>query len=161
MIAQNIDGRSKTLPGNLDGTRLPENPNKNAWPEGWGLKTNLNPTPEGKTITSRHWEIQLVDDYPTCVDVIDTMVDYEVPQEELELQVRIEAMREAYRQATQGMCLLAGVTPVNKLEDTEYNAVASKAYATDVVTASQASDTLLYTLNQLYRLDGDDAWSKI
>lgn len=74
---------------------------------------------------------------------------------------RIVAMREAYRQATRALCTLAGMTPVDKLEDADYVATVGAAYAASPAQAAMLADTLLYTLQTLRLDDGRDAWDRI
>jgi len=74
---------------------------------------------------------------------------------------RIELMRENYRTANRGICVLAGVEPVDKLEDVDMLPVRQAALAADPVQTGALVDVLTYCLFQLYRLDGDDAWDRI
>jgi hypothetical protein len=82
-------------------------------------------------------------------------------QAEAEAAGRIEALRDGYRQATRAICALAGIDPVDKLEDMAFVDARGAAMQTDFVTTSVLCDNLTYCLFQLYRLDGDDAWAKI
>ena len=83
------------------------------------------------------------------------------PQPPPATEPRILELRAAYRQATQGLCQLAGHAPADKLEDAEFVTIRSAAFATDLATAVACCDTLVYCLFQLYRLDGQDAWERI
>jgi len=74
---------------------------------------------------------------------------------------RIELMRQNYRTANRGICMLAGVEPVDKLEDVDMLPVRQAALAADPVQTGALVDVLTYCLFQLYRLDGDDAWERI
>jgi hypothetical protein len=74
---------------------------------------------------------------------------------------RVLGLRDKYRQATHGICQLAGVPIVDKLEDSEYEQVALAAAQADFATANMLTQTIMYALFQLYRLDGDDAWERI
>jgi len=78
-----------------------------------------------------------------------------------ETQQRIEALRNEYRTATRLLCSLAGRAVCDKLEDDEYKdafAIVIANHPSDAVVISQ---TMMYCLFQLYRLDGGDAWVKI
>ena len=81
--------------------------------------------------------------------------------DELERAARVEGLRDAYRQSTRGICALAGMEPVDKLEDMAFVDARGAAMQKDFVTTSVLCDNLTYALFQLYRLDGDDAWSRI
>ena len=74
---------------------------------------------------------------------------------------RIEALRQAYRDATHAFCQLAGRTVVDKLEDVDYQACAVAAYTANPVAAGMIADTLLYCLTSLRAYDGADAWDRI
>lgn len=74
---------------------------------------------------------------------------------------RIELLREKYRQSTQSLCQIAGVEIVNKLEDSDYENVAAAAAANDPIMTTLLTQTIMYCLFQLYRLDGDNAWDQI
>jgi hypothetical protein len=84
-----------------------------------------------------------------------------VPPPSPETDPRIIGLRAAYRQATQGLCQLAGHAPADKLEDAEFATIRAAAFAADLATAVACCDTLVYCLFQLYRLDGADAWERI
>lgn len=71
------------------------------------------------------------------------------------------ALREAYREATRALCQIAGVTPVDKLEDVAYQQVAPAAYAANPAMAAYLTDTLIYALSTLRLDDGRDAWDRI
>ena len=71
------------------------------------------------------------------------------------------ALREEYRTSTRSVCMLAGVSPVDKLTDVEYKPVVMAALSADPVSASFLTQTISYCLFQLYRLDGNDAWNRI
>ena len=77
------------------------------------------------------------------------------------IREKVLALREAYRQATQAFCALAGRAVCNKLEDTEYRDCAIAAYTADQVQAGMLADTLLYTLQTRRMYDGDDAWDRM
>jgi hypothetical protein len=90
-----------------------------------------------------------------------TVPDPEFAPETDATDPRILELRAAYRQATQGLCQLAGHAPSDKLEDSEFVDIRAAAFATDLATAVACCDTLVYCLFQLYRLDGPDAWERI
>lgn len=74
---------------------------------------------------------------------------------------KVLALRQAYRDATHALCALAGVTVKDKLEDSEYTAIATAAYAANPVASAIATDTMLYALSTLRLDDGRDAWDRI
>jgi hypothetical protein len=59
------------------------------------------------------------------------------------------------------LCQLAGVTEVDKLEDAEYANVVQQAMVTNIALAAILTQTVMYTLFQLYRVDGNEAWERI
>jgi hypothetical protein len=102
-------------------------------------------------------------DYATGIATVTRVVakPAEPTPEEVEHAARVEGLRDAYRQSTRAICSLAGMEPVDKLEDTAFIDARGAAMQADFVTTSVLCDNLTYALFQLYRLDGDDAWSKI
>lgn len=74
---------------------------------------------------------------------------------------RIEALRQAYRDATRALCRLAGQPECDKLEDAEYAQVVGAAYVANPAQSALNADTLLYTLQTLRLDDGRDAWDRI
>ena len=74
---------------------------------------------------------------------------------------RIIALREKYKQSTNSLCQLAGAPVVDKLEDEDYELIVMQATSINPITSALLTQTIMYCLFQLYRLDGDDAWEKI
>jgi hypothetical protein len=104
----------------------------------------------------------LVSELGVTMDIADTVyIEILGVGEAGELASRIEAFRNAYRQSTQAICQLAGFPIVTKMEDTEFLAVRAAADAANLILSGQLRETIFYTLMQLYRLDGDDAWDRI
>jgi hypothetical protein len=105
---------------------------------------------------------------------------------EIAKAARIEALRQEYRTATQMLLQLAGepttrevatevyldeedeepttileLVPIVKLEDVEHQAVVQLAMAENPAVTMLLTQTIMYALFQLYRLDGNDAWGRI
>jgi hypothetical protein len=59
------------------------------------------------------------------------------------------------------LCQLAGVTEVDKLEDAEYANIVQQAMVTNSSQATLLTQTVMYTLFQLYRVDGNEGWERI
>jgi hypothetical protein len=78
-----------------------------------------------------------------------------------EREERIEALREKYRQSTRTLCSLAEVEPKDKLEDVEYEQVASAASMKNPAEAFLLTQTIMYCFFQLKLEDGIDAWIRI
>lgn len=70
-------------------------------------------------------------------------------------------LREKYKDATRSLCALAGHAVSDKLEDVVYEQVMLEAMSLQPVQASLLSQTTMYCLFQLYRLDGSNAWDRI
>lgn len=70
-------------------------------------------------------------------------------------------LREKYKSSTRTLCTLAGGPVYDRLSDVEYEKVLLSAMAVDPITSSLLSQTTLYCLMQLYRLDGPNAWENI
>lgn len=70
-------------------------------------------------------------------------------------------LREKYKGATRSLCSIAGHAVCDKLEDTVYEQVLLDAMSVDPITSSLLSQTTMYCLMQLYRLDGNNAWDRI
>jgi hypothetical protein len=51
--------------------------------------------------------------------------------------------------------------PITKLEDVEHQAVVQLAMAENAAVTMLLTQTIMYALFQLYRLDGNDAWGRI
>ena len=82
-------------------------------------------------------------------------------QEELLKTTRIEMLRAQYRTSTNRLCEIAEAEIVDKLEDVNYEAVSGAAMANNPAETSVLTQTIMYCLFQLYRVDGDDAWDNI
>mgnify|MGYP000846282767 CR=1 FL=1 len=88
----------------------------------------------------------------------------EVQKEEYiptEHDIRVEALREKYRQTTRLLCQLAGVDIVDKLEDVEYETTVIAAMTIDPGQAAMLTQTIMYCFFQLKLEDGIDAWIRI
>lgn len=70
-------------------------------------------------------------------------------------------LREKYKASTRSLCTLAGQPVYDRLSDVDYEQVLLSAMVIDPVTSSLLSQTTLYCLMQLYRLDGPNAWENI
>ncbi len=70
-------------------------------------------------------------------------------------------LREKYRASTRSICALAGQPIVDKLTDVAYEPTMILAMSVDPISAGLLSQTTMYCLMQLYRLDGNNAWDRI
>lgn len=77
------------------------------------------------------------------------------------LSQRIESLRDTYRNSTAALCSLAGAPIATKIEDIDFPPIRSAANAANLALASELRENILYSLLQLYRLDGNDAWDRI
>jgi hypothetical protein len=71
----------------------------------------------------------------------------------------VEQIRRWFR--PEMLCQLAGVTEVDKLEDAEYANIVQQAMVTNSSQATLLTQTVMYTLFQLYRVDGNEGWERI
>lgn len=92
----------------------------------------------------------------TETEIIRDWEKIETPTDE-----RILLLREKYKQSTRSLCQLAGVESVDKLEDSDYENVATAAAGNEPIMTNLLTQTIMYCLFQLYRLDGNDAWERI
>jgi hypothetical protein len=118
--------------------------------------------------------------------IVRSWVEILPSEEEIAKAARIEALRQEYRTATQSLLQLAGepttrevatevyldeedeepttileLVPITKLEDVEHQAVVQLAMAENPAVTMLLTQTIMYALFQLYRLDGNDAWGRI
>jgi len=137
-----------------------------------GILPLIKATPgKGYSIIDSHGETvaQEIDGKTVVVEwreVIDKQrlqadIDAENLAAESAQSARIEGLRDMYRQSTRAICQIAGIAPVEKLPDVEFVDVRGKAMAANFPTTSVLCDNLTYSLFQLYRLDGGDAWERI
>ena len=70
-------------------------------------------------------------------------------------------LRDKYKASTRSICELAGHAVRDKLEDVEYEQVLLSAMSNNPIQANMLSQTTMYCLMQLYRLDGSNAWERI
>lgn len=75
--------------------------------------------------------------------------------------LRIEGMREKYKECTRQLCTLAETEIKNKLEDLEYEQVVVLALSKNPVMAMLITQTIMYCFFQLKLLDGTNAWDRI
>jgi hypothetical protein len=118
--------------------------------------------------------------------IVRSWVEILPTEAEIAKAARIEALRNEYRTATQSLLQLAGepttrevtswqyldeedeepvevteTVPITKLEDVEHQAVVQLAMAENPAVTMLLTQTIMYALFQLYRLDGNDAWSRM
>lgn len=86
-----------------------------------------------------------------------------VEQAEAVRVATIEAMREQYRQITRTICQLAGVAVCDKFASVGgvADVVMSYGMGENVILLTQYALFLKATLDELRRVDGDDAWERI
>ena len=75
--------------------------------------------------------------------------------------IRVEALREKYRQTTRLLCQLAEVEIRDKLEDTEYETTVIAAMNNNPEHTTILTQTIMYCFFQLKLEDGIDAWIRI
>lgn len=131
-----------------------------AWPQKIGL--TVNPTPE----QCREAGYELSQNKPQ--DVIDA--EREAAEHEAADQAAhdalVEGLRTQYRQTCNGFCQLAGIGVVDKFEDdsTITAAIGAANTAENYTLAlrlTQLAMALQFTITELRRKDGDDAWERI
>ena len=131
-----------------------------AWPQKIGL--TVNPTPE----QCREAGYELAANKPQ--DVIDAERE-QAQHEEAEQAAHdalVEGLRSKYRQTCNGFCQLAGIEVVDKFEDESVITAAIEAANTSenytlALRLTQLAMALQFTITELRRKDGDDAWERV
>ena len=130
------------------------------WPSVIGM--TVNPTAE----QCREAGYELVANKPQ--DVIDA--ENAAAQAQAEQQsahdALVEGLRAKYRQTCNGFCQLSGLTVVDKFEDESVvtaaiEAANSSENYTLALRLTQLAMALQFTITELRRKDGDDAWERV
>ena len=75
---------------------------------------------------------------------------------------RLNAMRQSYRNIANQFCTVANIPIVDKLDiPTIQNALITIGQGPNALMASQLAFELYVQINELRRVDGDDAWERI
>jgi hypothetical protein len=132
----------------------------NEWPRVVGM--TVNPTPE----QCRAAGYELTANKPQ--DVIDAEAAQvaQAAQEQAAHDALVEGLRAKYRQTCNGFCQLSGLTVVDKFEDESVITTAIEAANTSenytlALRLTQLAMALQFTITELRRKDGDDAWERI
>jgi hypothetical protein len=132
----------------------------NEWPKVIGM--TVNPTPE----QCRAAGYELTANKPQ--DVIDAEAAQvaQAAQEQAAHDALVEGLRAKYRQTCNGFCQLSGLTVVDKFEDESVITTAIEAANTSenytlALRLTQLAMALQFTITELRRKDGDDAWERI
>ena len=132
----------------------------NEWPRVIGM--TVNPTPEqcraaGYELTANKLQ-----------DVIDAenAAAQARAEEQAAHDALVEGLRAKYRQTCNGFCRLAGIEVVDKFEDESVITAAIEAANaaenyTLALRLTQLALALQFTVTELRRKDGDDAWERI
>jgi hypothetical protein len=132
----------------------------NEWPRVIGM--TVNPTPE----QCRAAGYELAANKPQ--DVIDA--ENAAAQSQAEQQAAhdalVEGLRVKYHQMCNGFCQLAGIAVVDKFEDESVvtaaiEAANSSENYTLALRLTQLAMALQFTITELRRKDGDDAWERL
>lgn len=87
----------------------------------------------------------------------DTIIIPKTVNRNIEIDPRVLIFRNKYKEATNNLCKLAGISEKDKLDDIEYEEVVRKSLIANESLSTFLTQTIMYCLFQLYRLDGDDA----
>jgi len=130
------------------------------WPRVIGM--TVNPTPE----QCRAAGYELTANKPQ--EVIDAEAAHaaQTAQEQAEHEALVDRLRAKYRQTCNGFCQLAGIEVVDKFEDESVITAAIEAANTSenytlALRLTQLALALQFTITELRRKDGDDAWERV
>ncbi len=136
----------------------------NEWPK--SIKTAdgqiFNPTPN----QCRAAGYELVANKPQDVIDAENAAAQAQAEEQAAHDALVEGLRTKYRQTCNGFCQLAGLTVVDKFEDESVITAAIEAANTAenytlALRLTQLAMALQFTITELRRKDGDDAWERI
>jgi hypothetical protein len=86
----------------------------------------------------------------------------QLEQMELARLAAIQAIRDSYKQATQQFCGIAGLPIADKLDTPDIEAAIQVAGTSPTaLPLTQLAFKLYVTINELKKLDGEDAWDHI
>jgi len=132
----------------------------NEWPRVIGM--TVNPTPE----QCRAAGYELTANKPQEVIDAENAAAQEQAEEHAAHDALVEGLRAQYRQTCNGFCQLAGIEVVDKFEDdsiitTAIDAANTAENYTLALRLTQLALALQFTITELRRKDGDDAWEHI
>ena len=132
----------------------------NEWPRVIGM--TVNPTPE----QCRAAGYELTANKPQDVIDAENATAQERAEEQAAHDALVEGLRVKYRQTCNGFCQLAGLPVVDKFEDESVITAAIEAANTAenytlALRLTQLALALQFTITELRRKDGDDAWERI
>ena len=130
------------------------------WPRVIGM--TVNPTPE----QCREAGYELTANKPQDVIDAENAAAQELAEEQAAHDALVEGLRAKYRQTCSGFCQLAGIEVVDKFEDESVITAAIEAANTAenytlALRLTQLALALQFTITELRRKDGDDAWERI
>lgn len=132
----------------------------NEWPKVIGM--TVNPTAE----QCREAGYELTANKPQ--ELIDAEAAHaaQEAQEQAAHDALVAALRAKYRQTCNGFCQLSGLTVVDKFEDESVvtaaiEAANSSENYTLALRLTQLAMALQFTITELRRKDGDDAWERV
>ena len=132
----------------------------NEWPRVIGM--TVNPTPE----QCRAAGYELTANKPQDVIDAEAAQAAQSAHEQAAHDALVEGLRAKYRQMCNGFCQLAGIEVVDKFEDGSVIVAAIEAANTAenytlALRLTQLAMALQFTITELRRKDGDDAWERI
>ena len=132
----------------------------NEWPRVIG--TTVNPTPE--QCRAAGYELNV--NKPQDVIDAENAAEQALAEEHAAHDALVEGLRAKYRQTCNGFCQLAGIEVVDKFEDESVITTAIEAANTAenytlALRLTQLAMALQFTITELRRKDGDDAWERI
>jgi hypothetical protein len=132
----------------------------NEWPRVIGM--TVNPTAE----QCREAGYELTANKPQDVIDAEAALAAQEAQEQAAHDALVEGLRVKYRQTCNGFCQLSGLTVVDKFEDESVitaaiEAANSSENYTLALRLTQLAMALQFTITELRRKDGDDAWDRI
>ena len=132
----------------------------NEWPRVIGM--TVNPTPEQCRAAGYELNVNKPQD---VIDAENAAAQALVEQHAAH-DALVEGLRAKYRQTCNGFCQLAGIEVVDKFEDdstitTAIDAANTAENYTLALRLTQLALALQFTVTELRRKDGDDAWERI
>ena len=132
----------------------------NEWPRVIGM--TVNPTPE----QCRAAGYELAANKPQDVIDAENAAAQEQVEEHAAHDALVDGLRAKYRQTCNGFCQLAGIEVVDKFEDESVITAAIEAANTSenytlALRLTQLAMALQFTITELRRKDGDDAWERV
>lgn len=132
----------------------------NEWPRVIGM--TVNPTAE----QCRAAGYELTANKPQEVIDAENAAAQSQAEQQAAHDALVERLRAKYRQICNGFCQLSGLTVVDKFEDESVitaaiEAANSSENHTLALRLTQLAMALQFTITELRRKDGDDAWERI